>query len=128
MTALRVGVVGLGEVAQVVHLPILESLPDLYDLTATGFRDTTRIAASDGALWSAIFQANREKVLAALAKYATRGKLWYPPEVCGELEDGEDAASGPDFPLVWVRNYRHCAERKRCRCVRRRGVDSYPSG
>ena len=34
MTALRVGVVGLGEVAQVVHLPILESLPDLYDLTA----------------------------------------------------------------------------------------------
>ena len=34
MSALRVGVVGLGEVAQVVHLPILESLPDLFDLTA----------------------------------------------------------------------------------------------
>jgi predicted dehydrogenase len=34
MTALRVGVVGLGEVAQVVHLPILENLPDLYELTA----------------------------------------------------------------------------------------------
>lgn len=56
--------------------------------------------------------AHERKVLAALAKYATRGKLWYPPEVCGELEDGEDAASGPDFPLVWVRNHRHCAERK----------------
>jgi predicted dehydrogenase len=34
MTALRVGVVGLGEVAQVVHLPILENLPELYELTA----------------------------------------------------------------------------------------------
>lgn len=31
---LRVGVVGLGEVAQVVHLPILGHLPDLYELTA----------------------------------------------------------------------------------------------
>src|SRR4051794_8182098 len=34
MAPLRVGVVGLGEVAQVVHLPILESMPDLYQLTA----------------------------------------------------------------------------------------------
>jgi predicted dehydrogenase len=34
MSALRVGVVGLGEVAQVVHLPILENLPDLFQLTA----------------------------------------------------------------------------------------------
>ena len=34
MTTLRVGVVGLGEVAQVVHLPILESLPELYQVTA----------------------------------------------------------------------------------------------
>ena len=34
MAPLRVGVVGLGEVAQVVHLPILETLPDLYQLTA----------------------------------------------------------------------------------------------
>jgi predicted dehydrogenase len=34
MTPLRVGVVGLGEVAQVVHLPILENLPDRFELTA----------------------------------------------------------------------------------------------
>jgi predicted dehydrogenase len=34
MRPLRVGVVGLGEVAQVVHLPILESLPDLYEVAA----------------------------------------------------------------------------------------------
>ena len=31
---LRVGVIGLGEVAQVVHLPILESLPERYEVTA----------------------------------------------------------------------------------------------
>ncbi len=34
MAPLRVGVVGLGEVAQVVHLPVIETLPDLYQLTA----------------------------------------------------------------------------------------------
>ena len=34
MRPLRVGVVGLGEVAQVVHLPALESLPDLYEVAA----------------------------------------------------------------------------------------------
>jgi len=34
MSKLRVGVIGLGEVAQVIHLPILESLPDRYELAA----------------------------------------------------------------------------------------------
>ncbi len=34
MTPLRVGVVGLGEVAQVVHLPVLEALSDLYEVAA----------------------------------------------------------------------------------------------
>lgn len=34
MSTLRVGVVGLGEVAQVIHLPIIESLPDHYELAA----------------------------------------------------------------------------------------------
>jgi prephenate dehydrogenase len=40
--------------------------PDLYELTATGFADTTRLASGNTALWTAIFQANREGVLAAL--------------------------------------------------------------
>ncbi|WP_114558618.1 Gfo/Idh/MocA family protein [Desertihabitans aurantiacus] len=31
---LRVGVIGLGEVAQVVHLPVLASLPDLFEVRA----------------------------------------------------------------------------------------------
>ena len=34
MTRLRVGVIGLGEVAQIVHLPIIEALPTHYELAA----------------------------------------------------------------------------------------------
>jgi predicted dehydrogenase len=34
LTKLRVGMIGLGEVAQVIHLPVIESLPDLYELAA----------------------------------------------------------------------------------------------
>jgi predicted dehydrogenase len=34
LSKLRVGVIGLGEVAQVIHLPILESLPEQYELAA----------------------------------------------------------------------------------------------
>lgn len=55
------------------HLPHLLSsalagiLPlEWRDLTATGFRDTTRLAAGQPGLWSAIFQANQAHLLAAL--------------------------------------------------------------
>jgi prephenate dehydrogenase len=55
------------------HMPHLVSaalasvLPaELQDLTASGFRDTTRIAAGDPAIWSAIFAQNREAILAAV--------------------------------------------------------------
>jgi prephenate dehydrogenase len=61
------------------HLPHLTaaalagSLPDaLRDLTATGFRDTTRVAAGDPALWSAILAQNRDAVLQALARLTDR--------------------------------------------------------
>jgi len=40
--------------------------PELRELTATGFRDTTRVAAGDPALWTAIFAQNREAVGDAL--------------------------------------------------------------
>jgi prephenate dehydrogenase len=39
--------------------------PELAHLTATGFRDTTRLAAGDPRMWGAIFEANRDAVLAA---------------------------------------------------------------
>src|SRR3712207_3958887 len=34
MSRLRVGVIGLGEVAQIIHLPIIEALPERYELAA----------------------------------------------------------------------------------------------
>jgi prephenate dehydrogenase len=43
--------------------------PEWSALTATGFRDTTRLAASNPALWSAILHANRAAVLEALERY-----------------------------------------------------------
>jgi cyclohexadieny/prephenate dehydrogenase len=55
------------------HLPHLLSaalagiLPtEWYDLTATGFRDTTRLASGQSSLWSAIFQSNQAHLLTAL--------------------------------------------------------------
>jgi prephenate dehydrogenase len=37
-------------------------------LTASGFRDTTRIAAGDPTLWTGIFVQNKPAVLAAVEK------------------------------------------------------------
>ncbi len=61
------------------HLPHLaaaalaNTLPDhLRSLTATGFRDTTRVAAGDPDLWAAIFAQNRGAVLAALGRLDQR--------------------------------------------------------
>lgn len=46
--------------------------PEWLPLTAGGFRDSTRIAAGDPALWAAIFRANREAVLAAVERFRGR--------------------------------------------------------
>jgi prephenate dehydrogenase len=45
---------------------------DWLNLTAGGFRDVTRIAAGDPHLWAAIFTANRDAVLAAVARFTDR--------------------------------------------------------
>jgi prephenate dehydrogenase len=42
--------------------------PGLHELTASGFRDTTRLAAGHPGLWTAILQANQAGVLAALER------------------------------------------------------------
>ena len=61
---------GLALTSHVPHLvaAALVSLlrPELLPLTATGFRDTTRVAAGDPALWTGIFLQNRDAVLAGL--------------------------------------------------------------
>jgi prephenate dehydrogenase len=46
--------------------------PELHDLTATGFRDTTRIAAGEPSLWTGIFAQNRAAVLDALGRLQGR--------------------------------------------------------
>jgi prephenate dehydrogenase len=60
-------------VACTSHLPHLAAAalaatldPRDHQLTATGFRDTTRIASGDPSLWSAIFVDNQRPLLAAL--------------------------------------------------------------
>jgi prephenate dehydrogenase len=46
--------------------------PALHDLTATGFRDTTRVAAGDPSLWTGIFMQNRAAVLDELGRLGAR--------------------------------------------------------
>ena len=60
-------------VALTSHLPHLLAAalsgilpPELHELVASGFRDTTRIAAGDPGLWTGIFAQNRLAVLNAL--------------------------------------------------------------
>jgi len=47
--------------------------PELNELTSTGFRDTTRVAAGDPGLWLGIFAQNRAAVLEVLMRF--RGRL-----------------------------------------------------
>lgn len=58
------------------HLPHLvaaalaeQLAPSLVPFAATGFRDTTRIAAGSPELWTAIFQSNKGAVLDALTRF-----------------------------------------------------------
>jgi prephenate dehydrogenase len=44
--------------------------PDLLDLSAGGFRDLTRLAASSPPLWTEILRANRRAVVPALDRFA----------------------------------------------------------
>lgn len=61
--------------------------PELRELTATGFRDMTRIAAGDPRLWTAIFAQNRASLLEALGR--VEGRLH---EFRQALESGNNAA------------------------------------
>jgi prephenate dehydrogenase len=77
------------------HLPHLVAaalagtLPaELAHLTASGFRDTTRIAGGDPELWAAIFTHNRDAVLQALAPFADR------------LSRFQTALAASDWPAV----------------------------
>lgn len=65
--------------ARTSHLPHLVASalasilpPELHELAATGFRDTTRLASGDPAIWNGIFAQNRLAVLDALALFEQR--------------------------------------------------------
>lgn len=84
-------------VAAISHLPhlvvdalvaaVVDMDPRFLDVAARGFKDTTRIAASDPAVWREIFQQNREALAEAIAAF--RGALG---RLEGILATGDDAA------------------------------------
>jgi prephenate dehydrogenase len=84
-------------VAAISHLPhlvvdalvaaVVDMDPRYLEVAARGFRDTTRIAASDPAVWREIFQQNREALGEAIAAF--RGALG---RLEGILAAGDDAA------------------------------------
>ncbi|MDD5115737.1 MAG: prephenate dehydrogenase [Candidatus Omnitrophica bacterium] len=58
------------------HLPhavafsLVRSIPDAFlGLCSGGFKDTTRISASDGNLWSEVFLSNRDKLLLCISAF-----------------------------------------------------------
>ncbi len=62
--------------------------PELHELTATGFRDTTRVAAGEPSLWTGIFTQNRVAVLDALDRLR------------GRLDDFRQALAADDQPAL----------------------------
>jgi prephenate dehydrogenase len=85
-------------VAAISHLPHLAAYglvaaadEDALSLAASGFQDTTRIAASAEALWTDIFRENREALLAALGDYRAVLEQWGGLIRAGEWEALESA-------------------------------------
>lgn len=84
-------------VAAISHLPhlvvdalvaaVVDMDPRFLDVAARGFKDTTRIAASDPAVWREIFQQNRAALGEAVGAF--RGALDRLESI---LESGDDAA------------------------------------
>ena len=71
----------------------------VFDCAGGGFRDFTRIAASDPTMWRDIFMANREALLALLQQYQDDLQAWI------------DAVARGDSRWLWET----CARAKRAR-------------
>jgi prephenate dehydrogenase len=96
----RVAVMGAEEhdraLALTSHLPHLTAAalaglvpPDLLALSATGFRDATRLASGDPGLWAAIFLSNRPAVLAALERLGEQLERFRQALSAGDREELE---------------------------------------
>lgn len=79
--------------AQTSHLPHLvafvlaRSLPGEWkEFTATGFRDTTRIAAGSPEIWGPIFQTNRSMLLEAMDRFEREWAQWRQTVEAGDVE------------------------------------------
>jgi prephenate dehydrogenase len=97
-------------VAAISHLPHLVAFalvagahrfePGALAFAARGFRDTTRIAASDPLVWQEIFRGNREALLASVGQFR---------EALGEIERlvdrGDDAAV-----QAWIQRVKNLRE------------------
>lgn len=59
-------------VAAAVTLAALHDDPDSVECAGNGFRDSTRVAAGDAALWTGILLGNRDEVMASLQDTQTR--------------------------------------------------------
>jgi prephenate dehydrogenase len=59
--------------------------PELNELTAGGFRDTTRIAAGDPSIWTGIFAQNRQAVLQSLHAFGERLREYQRALETGDL-------------------------------------------
>jgi len=98
------------------HLPHLAAAAvaglvreDALDFAATGFRDTTRIAAGDPELWTAIFSENTEQLVAAT------------DELMATLQQYRDALA--DGNLEEVRKLLQSAQRQRLLYEQRHGIE-----
>ena len=103
-------------VARVSHLPqVLASLLMLLpgdsdlDVAATGFRDATRLAGSDPAMWRDILMTNRKPIAAAIAAMGKR-----MAKLAGQVQAGDAAAIEKLFAA---------AKRRRERTLGRRFTD-----
>lgn len=80
-------------VPHVVASALASATPAEYlELSAGGWRDTTRIAASDGALWQQILDDNRTEVLAALDRLRDR---------IDEFRTAIEARDAADLQELW---------------------------
>jgi prephenate dehydrogenase len=90
-------------VAQISHLPhvlasaLIQSATDqALAISGPGFRDVTRIAASDPALWRDILLDNADEVRGSIARFRTeldRLEMLLKPESADELRAWLDAAA-----------------------------------
>ena len=84
------------------HLPHLAASalagilsPELYELTASGFRDTTRLAAGSPGLWATICWHNRQALVEALGLFQERLDDFRRALEAGDMERvGELLAQG----------------------------------